>query len=121
MNDILKRVVECQENVNAYKTAQATQADSYIFYKHSTDNLYSSGSGTRIIQVTFIPFKSTEKAVCVFSLADYRNGLSEIFTSYKNPLKTTISVPPDSTTYESWQKQVYVTCISNIDGVLKVE
>ena len=119
--DITTRIVACQEEINALKTYQATQADSYRFYKYRTDDLYVNAS--RTVEVVFHPLKADEtQVICNFALGDCRQTTGYVYFAggvhVSNPLHYTISFSSVSGLAD-WQKHIYITCTSNVEGYLQ--
>lgn len=126
MKNIQERIVKCENEISAIKTSQATQADSYMFYVYQSDNLFSrydpSDSGITV-EVVFHPAKAdSSQVVCNFSYTELFRGVSEVFSvPPADPLRATLwiskrQIPGE---IEEWQKHIYLTCVSNVEGFLQ--
>lgn len=119
--DITNRIVRCREDINALKTTQQTQADSYAFYKYRTDDLYVNA--TRTVQVIFHPLKADKtQVICNFFVGDLRQTTGYVSSnggiSVSDPLKFTYNWSSASN-LQDFQKHIYITCVSNVEGWLQ--
>ena len=121
MSSIENRVIKCREEINSIKTSQKTQADSYTFYKYRTTDLYTSSDVT--YKLVFHPLKAdTLQVVCTFQYADLRGERAgtDFRVSFTNPLECSIHLLAQSGDYyQDWERHVYVTCTSNVEGYLQ--
>lgn len=119
--DINSRITECREDINAIKTSQASQADSYRFYKYRTNDLFVNAH--RVVEVIFHPLKADEEQViCNFTLGDCRQTTGYVPVTWgayvDNPLRCHLEFFSMSNLQE-WQKHIYITCVSNVEGYLQ--
>ena len=116
MEGILKEITRIGSEIQAFKTKQRTQADSYQFYRYTTGNIYQDG---KIATVTFHPEVENVVVLCKFQMADYANlqNLSRVDPS--NPLRCYIRMGWSSSTGHI-KDETYLTCLTNVKGWLEV-
>lgn len=119
VNTIEKRIKNIQEEIQNIKTRQETQADSYLFYKYVSDNLYPSVSeGHHIIKARFIPYgNATEGILCKF-FSMCNNLLFWQAQDMLNPLEYYLSAT--FSTSPGIPNDVYISCVTSMPGQLEI-
>jgi len=125
MKTITERVVAAQSEIQGIKAEQKTQNDSFQFYRYRTDNLYFD-SGYKVWRITFCPLVDTpEKVLCQFRKLNDTSpaaDASNLTVKISNPLEARFTeIGMGDYNLPSAQRRVYVTCITNCKGYLKVE
>lgn len=74
MNELLKNIINLQEEIKGLKTTQATSCDSYMFYRYSikvNDSVPSGKAfGERLYKLTFVPDGKNDDYIVNFYLCD---------------------------------------------------
>lgn len=118
MCDLVSIVTKLRSEIQGIKTSQATQADSYQFYKYTTGNIWQAN---KTATITFSPLTAeTNNVVCQFKSLDYNMIDNVIGCKFSNPLQAQIIMSSSGSGTGHIRNEVYVTCISNVKGVLTV-
>lgn len=125
-NDLSQDLTRVEQDLRELKTFQSLQNDSSKLYIFRTDNLTwqdtKSSGASKKATVEFIPkVEDKSNIICQFLLCDFTAAQYYAHTRAKtsNPLTCEAEIFGWTSSYPSWRRESYITCIASCDGELR--
>lgn len=124
-DDLSSKIDEIEREIQAFKTNQKTQNDSYSIYTYSSGDIAyrNDNGGQRKYRVEFLPKNPNQgKILCQFFLTDLVAVQYRSFATAKanNPLVSYSDIFAYKNSYPAWRKHAYITCLANCEGEIVV-
>lgn len=124
-DDLSSKIDEIEREIQAFKTNQKTQNDSYSIYTYSSGDIAyrNDNGGQRKYRVEFLPKNPNQgKILCQFFLIDLMAVQYRSFATAKanNPLISYSDIFAYKNSDPAWRKHAYITCLANCEGEIIV-
>ena len=124
-DDLSSKIDEIEREIQAFKTNQKTQNDSYSIYTYSSGDIAyrNDNGGQRKYRVEFLPKNPNQgKILCQFFLIDLMAVQYRSYATAKgnNPLVSYSDIFAYKNSDPAWRKHAYITCLVICEGEIIV-